>query len=64
MRSPVLAPLLGRMRALSPRARLAAFTFCLLGVYAYSFQGGGWNQNVQLDVVRALIEQKRFEISA
>jgi len=52
------------MRALSQRARLAAFASCLLGVYAYSFQGGGWNQNVQLDVVRALVEQQRFEISA
>ena len=33
-------------------------------MYAYSFQGGGWNQNVQLDLVRALVEQQRFEISS
>lgn len=57
-------PLLGRVRALSEHTRLVAFGVCLLLVHAYSFQGGGWNQNAQLDVVRALVEQRGFELSA
>lgn len=56
--------MLGRASALSEQTRLAAFGVCLLLVHAYSFQGGGWNQNAQLDVVRALVEQHGFEISA
>ncbi len=32
-------------------------------VYSYFFQGGGWNQNSQLDLVRALVEKRSCEIS-
>jgi len=28
-----------------------------LGVYAYFFQGGGWNQNAHFDLTRAIVEQ-------
>lgn len=56
--------MLDRLRTLNERKRLVAFTACLLCIQAYSFQGGGWNQNAQLDVVRALVEQHGFEISA
>jgi hypothetical protein len=44
-------------------ARPAAATFVLLlGVYAYFYQAGGWNQNSRFDLVRALVEQGTFTI--
>ena len=43
-----------------PLRMLAALLFAL---YAYCFQGGGWNQNSRFDTVRALVEQGRFEIT-
>ena len=35
--------------------------FCFL--YAYFFQGGGWNQNSQFDAVRSLVERHTLEIT-
>ncbi|HTL29808.1 MAG TPA: hypothetical protein VL282_11320 [Tepidisphaeraceae bacterium] len=34
-----------------------------LAIYAYFFQGGGYNQNAQLDTARALAEHGTFDIS-
>jgi hypothetical protein len=34
----------------------------LLGVYAFFYQGGGWDQNARLDLVRAIAEQGRVSI--
>ena len=36
--------------------RLALFVL-VFGVYAYFYQGGGWNQNSRFDLTRALVEQ-------
>ncbi|MGB7157597.1 MAG: hypothetical protein WBD40_06000 [Tepidisphaeraceae bacterium] len=33
-------------------------------VYAYFFQGQGYNQNAQLDTIRAIVERQTFEITA
>jgi len=33
-------------------------------LYAYFFQGGGWNQNTHFDTARALVERHTFELSA
>lgn len=38
-----------------------AVAFCAL--YAYFFQGGGWNQNSHFDTIRALVEKHTVEIS-
>lgn len=35
----------------------AALFVMTLGVYAYFFQGGGWNQNSRFNLVRAIVEQ-------
>ena len=46
------------MRArLAHRPTVALFTLCI-GVYAYFYQAGGWNQNVRFDLVRSLVEQR------
>jgi hypothetical protein len=34
----------------------------LIGVYAYFYQAGGWNQNSRVDMVRALVEHGTFTI--
>lgn len=34
----------------------------LIGVYAYFYQAGGWNQNSRFDLVRAVVEQGTFTI--
>lgn len=34
----------------------------LLGVYAYFYQAGGWNQNSRFDMVRAVVEHGTFVI--
>jgi hypothetical protein len=34
----------------------------LMGVYAYFYQAGGWNQNSRFDLVRAVVEQGAFTI--
>jgi hypothetical protein len=36
--------------------------FCFL--YAYFFQGGGWNQNSHFDTVRAIVERHAFDITS
>src|SRR5712671_1829615 len=33
-------------------------------VYAYFFAGGGWNQNSQFDLTRAIVERHTFSIDA
>ena len=43
-------------------APLVVFIF-LAFVYAYFFQGGGWNQNAQFDTVRAIAERGTLEIT-
>jgi hypothetical protein len=40
---------------------LAILTFA---VYVYSFAGGGWNQNAQFDLTRAIVERHTFAIDA
>jgi hypothetical protein len=35
----------------------AALFVLALGTYAYFFQAGGWNQNVRLDLTRAILEE-------
>lgn len=42
--------------ALARRPETALFVLAL-GVYAYFFQAGGWNQNVRFDATRAIVEQ-------
>jgi hypothetical protein len=42
-------------------AWLAILTFA---AYAYSFAGGGWNQNAQFDLTRAIVERHTFAIDA
>jgi len=36
----------------------------ILGVYAYFYQAGGWNQNVRMDLTRAIVEQGTLNIDA
>ena len=39
--------------------------FCLFSIlYAYFFQGGGWNQNSYFDAIRAIVERGTMEITA
>jgi hypothetical protein len=40
---------------------LAILTFA---VYSYFFAGGGWNQNAQFDLTRAIVERHEFAIDA
>src|SRR3954447_18855616 len=52
-------------RRVSPADRRIAwllFALCAI-VYAYFFQGTGWNQNAQFDTIRTLAEQRTFEIT-
>jgi hypothetical protein len=44
------------IRALARRPETALFVLAL-GVYAYFFQAGGWNQNAHFDLTRAIVEQ-------
>jgi hypothetical protein len=47
------------------RWRPAPALFALvLGVYAYFYQAGGWNQNARFDLVRAIVEQGTLRIDA
>lgn len=48
-------------RALATRPELALFLL-LVGVYAYFYQAGGWNQNSRFDMVRAVVEQGTWSI--
>jgi cytochrome bd-type quinol oxidase subunit 2 len=43
------------------RITTALFVAFLL-LYAYFYQGGGWNQNSRFDLTRAIVEQQSFEI--
>ncbi len=51
-------------RPLTLEDRRIAVWLALLGfvVYAYFFGGGGWNQNSQLDLTRAMVERHSFAI--
>src|SRR5258706_2952627 len=45
--------------------RIAEWLFLLTFVTcAYFFAGGGWNQNSQFDLTRAIVEQHTFAIDA
>ncbi|HZM53008.1 MAG TPA: hypothetical protein VFE68_21060 [Vicinamibacteria bacterium] len=44
------------VRRLARRPETALFVLAL-GVYAYFFQAGGWNQNAHFDLTRAIVEQ-------
>jgi hypothetical protein len=45
--------------------RIADWLFLLTAVvYAWFFAGGGWNQNAQFDLTRAMVERKTFAIDA
>lgn len=49
------------LRALAARPWVA-LSVLLLGVYAYFFQAGGWNQNSRFDLVRAIVEDGSLRI--
>jgi hypothetical protein len=49
------------VRALTRRPETALFVLAL-GVYAYFFQAGGWNQNARFDLVRAIVEEHTLVI--
>src|SRR5205814_164430 len=49
-------------RAAERRARWGLFVASLL-VYAWFFQGDGFNQNAHFDTVRALVERRTFAIT-
>lgn len=52
-----------RTRSRSPDRRIAVAIFFLhFFVYAYFHQGGGWNQNVRFDQIRAIVERGRLDI--
>ncbi len=38
--------------------------FVVFAAYAYFFAGGGWNQNAQFDLTRAIVERHTFAIDA
>ena len=40
---------------------MLAAALCFL--YAYFFQGGGWNQNSHFDTVRSIVERHAFDIT-
>lgn len=49
----------------APLRRPEAALFALaLGVYAYFYQAGGWNQNARFDLVRAVVERGTLRIDA
>ncbi len=50
------------MAARHLRSPEAALFVLALGVYAYFFQAGGWNQNVRFDLVRAIVEEHTIVI--
>lgn len=51
------------MKALLRRPEAALFALAL-GVYAYFYQAGGWNQNARFDLVRAIVERGTLRIDA
>ena len=52
---------MARLTALATRPAVALFAL-LLGVYAYFYQAGGWNQNSRFDLVRAVVEDGSLRI--
>ena len=46
------------------RIRALLITAVVLVSYAYFYEGGGWNQNSRLDLVRAIVEQGTLRIDA
>ena len=45
--------------------RIAEWLFLgTFATYAFFFSGGGWNQNSQFDVTRAMVERRTFAIDA
>ena len=51
------------MKRLLARPEVALFVLVLVP-YAFFYQGGGWNQNSRFDLVRAIVEQRTFEIDS
>jgi hypothetical protein len=51
------------MKPLLRRPEAALFALAL-GVYAYFYQAGGWNQNARFDLVRAIVERGTLRIDA
>ena len=51
------------VRRLVSRPEVALFTL-FLGVYAYFYQAGGWNQNVRFDLTRSIVEKRTSVIDA
>jgi hypothetical protein len=51
------------MKAFLRRPEAALFALAL-GVYAYFYQAGGWNQNARFDLVRAIVERGTVRIDA
>ena len=49
------------MRLLLRRPEAALFALAF-GAYAYFFQAGGWNENVRLDLTRAIVEEHTIVI--
>jgi hypothetical protein len=50
-----------RFRRESP-SRSILLAFVLMVSYAYFYEGGGWNQNVRFDLVRAIVERRTLRI--
>lgn len=51
------------VRRSTPDSRIGAALFLLVFVtYSYFFAGGGWNQNAQFDLTRAIVENRSFAI--
>jgi hypothetical protein len=46
----------------SPRALAIGMFAMLFATYAYFYQGGGWNENSRMDLVRALVEDRTLAI--
>jgi len=51
------------LRGIAKRPEAVLFVIALLS-YAFFYQAGGWNQNVRLDLARALVEQGTARIDA
>jgi hypothetical protein len=55
----------GPMHTDLPDRRIAEWLFLLtFATYAFFFAGGGWNQNSQFDLTRAIVERRTFAIDA
>ena len=55
----------GSTKSSASDLRIAEWLFLLTcAVYGYFYAGAGWNQNAQLDLTRAIVEQHSFAIDA